>query len=78
MANKFCVTNMPRRELSVMLRGCKDEQKLQAWLTEEIKAGRMCCALIIYARYSAVRRAREIRELKEAVMINQMTEATGR
>ena len=78
MANKLCVTDPPRRELTIMLRSCKDERKLQAWLAEEVKAGCLCCALMIQARYSAVRRARELRELKEAVMINQMTEATGR
>ena len=78
LANKLCVTDLPRRELAVMLRQCKDERKLQAWLAEEVKAGCLCCALMIQARYSAVRRARELRELKEAVMINQMTEVSGR
>ena len=78
MANKLCVTDLSRRELVVMLRSCKDERKLQAWLTEEVKAGGLCYALIIHARYSAVRRARELRELKAAVVVNQMTEVAGR
>ena len=76
LANKFCVTDLPRRELSVMLRGCKDERKLQTWLAEEVKAGCLCCALMVHARLSAVRRRRELQELKAAVVVNQMTEAT--
>lgn len=75
---KFCVTDLPRRELSQVLRRCKDEAKLAAWLADEVKAGRLCCALMVQARFSAVRRAREIRDLKYAVMINQMTEVSGR
>jgi urease accessory protein UreF len=75
---KFCVTDLPRRELSQVLRRCKDEQKLQSWLAEEVKAGCLCGALMVQARYSAVRRRRELRDLKAAVVVNQMTEVTGR
>ena len=75
---KFCVTDLPRRELAKALARCKDEAKLTAWLAEEVKAGCLCCALMVHARYSAMRRARELRELKAAVVVNQMTEVAGR
>jgi hypothetical protein len=78
VVTKFCVTDLPRRELAKALARCKDEAKLTAWLAAEVKAGNMCCALMVQARFSAIRRAREIRDLKYAVMINQMTEVSGR
>ena len=69
---------MPRRELARALQCCEDERRLQDWLTDEVKAGCLCCALLVHARLSAVRRRRELQELKAAVVVNQMTEVTGR
>ena len=75
---KFCVTDLPRRDLAKVLARCKDERLLQEWLADEVKAGCLCCALMVHARLSAVRRRRELQELKAAVVVNQMTEVTGR
>jgi len=75
---KFCVTDLSRRELSRALQRCEDERRLQDWLTDEVKAGCLCYALMVHARLSAVRRRRELQELKAAIVINQMTEVSGR
>ena len=75
MARKFEITDLPRRALNDALMRCADEAKLDGWVRDEVRMGRLYRAERVYRRWAAVRRVRELADLKRAVVENQRTEA---
>jgi hypothetical protein len=57
------MTNLSWAALNRALLECADQAVLQRWLEDEVTGRRRTRALRIYGRFSAVRRAQELREL---------------
>jgi hypothetical protein len=55
-------------DLNDLLRKCKDIRQLGQWLETAVKDGVISRVVRIYGRFSAVRRAGELRKLKAKVM----------
>ena len=51
--------------LNACLLDCEDQTELRRWLGREVASHRKTRALRVYGRLSAVRRAQEVRALKE-------------
>ena len=77
MPRQVSIVDLSRRGLNDALMRCNDEAKLDGWMKDEVRAGRLYRAERVYRRYAAVRRVRELRGLKTAVLVNQITEVAN-
>lgn len=61
------IRRMTWAELNIRLVETEDEVVLRRWLKDAVQWGRFNRAIRVHGRLSAVRRARELKEIREAI-----------